>query len=103
MAPVVIYKTPRLNTEKTDSPARHRDTENNGQPRANATHGDTSVNAQGSGDSAQQRLKDAMASPAYLEYSRKQAERVGFNIVLWWEFLEAAGIEHNGRQLQAEM
>jgi len=103
MAPVVIYKTPRLNTEKTDSPARHRNTENNGQPRANTTQGYASADAQDPEDSAQHRLKDAMASPAYLEYSRKQAERVGFNIVLWWEFLEAAGIEHNGRQLQAEM
>ena len=52
--------------------------------------------------SVQERLKAAMDSPAYAEYTRKQAERLGFNIVLWWEFLEAAGITHNGRILQAE-
>lgn len=105
MEPLVIYKTTRLNTSKTDptTPAQHSDTENNGRfPRANATQGDTAADAQGNSGSAQQRLKVAMTSPAYHEYSRKQAEQVGFNIVLWWEFLEAAGISHNGRQLQAE-
>lgn len=102
--PVVIYKTTRLNTSKADptatTDALHLNTENNAQPRANATQDDTSVDAQGHSGSAEQRLKDAMASPAYLEYSRKQAEQVGFNVVLWWEFLEANGIPHNGRQLQ---
>ena len=51
--------------------------------------------------SVQERLKAAMASPAYEAYTRKQAERLGFNVVLYWEFLEAAGITHNGRILQA--
>ena len=52
--------------------------------------------------SFQDRLEAAKASPAYAEYKRKQAERMGFNIVLYWEFLEASGITHNGRILQAE-
>lgn len=48
-------------------------------------------------------LEAALASPSYREYSEKQAERVGFNVLLWWEFLEANGIAHNGRKRQAEM
>ena len=48
-------------------------------------------------------LQAALASPSYLEYSEKQAERVGFNVLLWWEFLEANGIAHDGRERQAEM
>ncbi len=102
MAPVVIYKATRL-TAETETPARHSKRENNAPPSANVSSVETTADAAPArSGSAAQRLKTAMASPAYLEYSRKQAERVGFNIVLWWEFLEAAGIEHNGRQLQAE-
>jgi len=105
MQPLVIYKTTHLNTSKADptatTDAPHSDTKNNGQSRANATQGDTAADTQGHSGSAQHRLKAAMASPAYLEYSRKQAAQVGFNVVLWWEFLEANGIPHNGRQLQA--
>ena len=52
--------------------------------------------------SFQDRLEAAKASPAYAEYKRKQSERMGFNIVLYWEFLEASGIRHNGRILQAK-
>ena len=51
--------------------------------------------------SVEERLEAAMDSPAYEAYTRKQAERLGFNVVLWWEFLEATGITHNGRILQA--
>ena len=106
MDPVVTYKTTRLDTPKTDptaaAPSQRLDTEHNGAPRDPANHGSTSTDAQRPEGSAEQRLAAAMASPAYLEYSRKQAERVGFNIVLYWEFLEAAGITHNGRILQAE-
>ena len=101
MAPVVLYKATPLNTEGPPHPRRN--TENNAHPSANVSSVETTADAAPArSGSAAQRLKAAMASPAYLEYSRKQAERVGFNIVLWWEFLEAAGIEHNGRQLQAE-
>ena len=105
MEPVVTYKTTRLDTPKTDStaaaPSQRLDTEDNGQPGDTANHGSTSTAAQRSEGSVEQRLAAAMASPAYLEYSRQQAEQTGFNVILWWEFLEAAGITHNGRILQA--
>ena len=49
-----------------------------------------------------QQLQDVLNSPAYLEYVRKQAEKPGFNAVLWWELHESLGIPHTGRRVQAE-
>ena len=49
----------------------------------------------------QQALKKAMQSPEYLEYKRKQdAIFPGFNLVLWWDFLESQGIKSSARKLQ---
>lgn len=110
MQPVVIYKTTYQNTDQNaptgSDLSQPLEIENNAQPvnenTVNGNTDNTSVDAQGTIISAEQRLKQAMASPAYHEYSRKQAEQVGFNVVLYWEFLEASGIPHNGRRLQAE-
>lgn len=52
-------------------------------------------------DSDSKALKIAMKSPEYLEYKRKQdAIFPGFNLVLWWDFLESQGIESSARKLQ---
>ena len=50
-----------------------------------------------------QKLKKILNSPAYLEYVRKQAEKPGFNAVLWWELHESLGIPHTGRRVQEEL
>ena len=50
-----------------------------------------------------QKLKKVLNSPAYLEYVRKQAEKPGFNAVLWWELHESLGIPHTGRRVQEEL
>jgi hypothetical protein len=106
MDPVIIYKTTSSDTLKNTGAAADRgvstrrgtdsDRMSDGafQPSGHADAPETHM-------SVQERLEAAMASPAYAEYTRKQAERLGFNVVLWWEFLEAAGITHNGRILQA--
>ena len=49
-----------------------------------------------------QKLQEVLNSPAYLEYVRKQEEKPGFNVVLWWELHESLGIPHTGRRVQAE-
>lgn len=49
-----------------------------------------------------QKLQKALNSPEYLEYVRKQAEKPGFNVVLWWELHESLGIPHTGRRVQEE-
>ena len=55
----------------------------------------------GTNDSDMKALKKAMQSPEYLEYKRKQdAIFPGFNLVLWWDFLESQGIESSARELQ---
>lgn len=47
-----------------------------------------------------QALKKAMGTPAFLEYQKKQAAVLpGFNLGLWWDFLESQGIS-SGRELQ---
>ncbi len=52
-------------------------------------------------DSDTKALKKAMQSPEYLEYKRKQdAIFPGFNLVLWWDFLESQGIKSSARELQ---
>ena len=48
-----------------------------------------------------QALAKAMQSAEYLEYKRKQdAIFPGFNLVLWWDFLESQGIKSSARELQ---
>lgn len=48
-----------------------------------------------------QAMRKALDSPEYLEYMRKQdAVFPGYNIALWWDFLESQGIEAGGRKLQ---
>ena len=49
-----------------------------------------------------QKLKKVLNSPAYVEYVKKQAEKPGWNAVLWWELHESLGIPHTGRRVQAE-
>ena len=49
-----------------------------------------------------QKLKKVLNSPAYMEYVKKQAEKPGWNAVLWWELHESLGIPHTGRRVQAE-
>jgi len=47
-----------------------------------------------------QALKKAMETPAFLEYQKKQAAVLpGFNLGLWWDFLESQGLS-SGRELQ---
>ena len=49
-----------------------------------------------------QAMERALSSPAYLEYLKEQdAVFPGFNLGLWWDFLESQGIS-SGRQLQEE-
>ena len=104
MDPITIYKTTPIDTPRTTETAAARAaTTTDGYEDAHRTpHQNGHTDAPETEMSVQERLQAAMDSPAYAEYSRKQAERLGFNIVLWWEFLEAAGITHNGRILQAE-
>ncbi|RKU12959.1 hypothetical protein C6503_16585 [Candidatus Poribacteria bacterium] len=55
----------------------------------------------GTDNADMQALKKAMQSPEYLEYKRKQdAIFPGFNLVLWWDFLESQGIKSSARELQ---
>jgi|GEM_PF-1407919 len=107
MGPVTKYKTTPIDTLKNRESAADREgSTRRGRDRARMAD-DTSppsrhADAPETQMRVQQRLDAAMASSAYAEYTRKQSERLGFNIVLWWEFLEASGITHNGRILQAE-
>ena len=105
MEPITIYKTTPIDTRRTaeTAGAHPSATTTGGYPGSHRTpHQNGHADAPETEMSVQERLKAAMASPAYEAYTRKQAERLGFNIVLYWEFLEAAGITHNGRILQAE-
>ena len=103
MEPITIYKTTPIDTPRTaETAAARAATTADGYRGSHRTpHQNRHADAPETEMSVQERLKAAMASPAYAEYTRKQAERLGFNIVLWWEFLEASGITHNGRILQA--
>ena len=46
-------------------------------------------------------LYEAVNSPEYIEYQKKQDERVGTNLDLWWSFLESKGLS-SGRMAQEE-
>ena len=101
MDPVIIYKTTAI-----DAPQRaETQTTTYAEPRASKARAlpqqQTRLPAAAVAEKPDP-LQAALASPSYLEYSEKQAERLGFNVLLYWEFLEAAGITHNGRILQAE-
>ena len=95
MEPVVRYKTvtphPRTD-EKTQSAERQSTT---------VLQRGREDNVDNDQDKYERAIDAAMATPAYLEYKKKQAENFpGFNITLWWDFLESQGIKHSGRQIQ---
>ena len=46
-------------------------------------------------------LYEAVNSPEYLEYQRKQDARIGTDLDLWWSFLESKGLS-SGRMAQEE-
>ena len=46
-------------------------------------------------------LHEAVNSPEYLEYQKKQDERIGIDLDLWWSFLESKGLS-SGRMAQEE-
>ena len=37
-------------------------------------------------------LHEAVNSPEYIEYQKKQNERIGTDLDLWWSFLESKGL-----------
>ena len=46
-------------------------------------------------------LYEAINSPEYLEYQKKQDARIGTDLDLWWSFLESKGLS-SGRMAQEE-
>ena len=52
-------------------------------------------------DSYWKLLHEAVNSPEYLEYQKKQDERIGTDLDLWWSFLESKGLS-SGRMAQEE-
>ena len=52
-------------------------------------------------DSYWKLLQEAVNSPEYLEYQKKQDERIGTDLDLWWSFLESKGLS-SGRMAQEE-
>lgn len=46
-------------------------------------------------------LHEAVNSPEYIEYQKKQDERIGIDLDLWWSFLESKGLS-SGRMTQEE-
>ena len=52
-------------------------------------------------DSYWKLLYEAVNSPEYLEYQKKQDERIGIDLDLWWSFLESKGLS-SGRMAQEE-
>lgn len=46
-------------------------------------------------------LDEAVNSPEYIEYQKKQDERLGTDLDLWWSFLESKGLS-SGRMAQEE-
>ena len=101
LEPVVTYRpiTPELRTAETLQSAEER---YEATLKERATRDIEYMLESGTDDSdMQQALKTAMQSPEYLEYKRKQdAIFPGFNLVLWWDFLESQGIKSSARELQ---
>ena len=52
-------------------------------------------------DSYWKLLHEAVNSPEYIEYQKKQDERIGIDLDLWWSFLESKGLS-SGRMAQEE-
>ena len=52
-------------------------------------------------DSYWKLLDEAVNSPEYIEYQKKQDERLGTDLDLWWSFLESKGLS-SGRMAQEE-
>ena len=101
MEPVVTYRsvTPEPRTAETRQSAEER---YEATLKERAAHDIEYMLENGTDDlDTQQALKEAMQSPEYLEYKRKQdAIFPGFNLVLWWDFLESQGIKSSARELQ---
>ena len=101
MEPVVTYKsvTPESRTTATPQSAEER---YEGTLKERVARDIEYMLESGTDDpDMQQALKKAMQSPEYLEYKRKQdAIFPGFNLVLWWDFLESQGIKSSARELQ---
>ncbi len=52
-------------------------------------------------DSYWKLLHEAVNSPEYIEYQKKQDKRIGIDLDLWWSFLESKGLS-SGRMAQEE-
>ena len=52
-------------------------------------------------DSYWKLLHEAVNSPEYIAYQKKQDERIGIDLDLWWSFLESKGLS-SGRMAQEE-
>ncbi|MCY3743033.1 MAG: hypothetical protein OXH00_18610 [Candidatus Poribacteria bacterium] len=101
MEPVVTYRsvTPESRTADTPQSAEER-YEANLKERAGRDI-EYMLESRTDDPDMQQALKKAMQSPEYLAYKRKQdAIFPGFNLVLWWDFLESQGIKSSARELQ---
>lgn len=100
MEPIVTYRatTPELHTAEAPKSAEARYEET---LKESAARDIEYMLETGSDDADTLALKKAMQSEAYLEYKRKQdAIFPGFNLGLWWDFLESQGIKSSARELQ---
>ena len=100
MEPIVTYRsvTPESRTAETAQSAEAR---HEAALKQRAARDIEYMLESGTDDADMQALKTAMQSPEYLEYKRKQdAVFPGFNLVLWWDFLESQGIKSSARELQ---
>ena len=104
-APVVIYKTTVPKSQAAESPGSLSEAQLKEKAETSKERILARMQLHGTKDdtSRLQAMEKALASPAYLEYLRKQdAVFPGFNLVLWWDFLESQGVPSSGRQLQEE-
>lgn len=104
-APVVVYKTTVPKFQTAESAGSLSEAKLKARAEASKERVLASMQMHGTKDDNPrlQAMKKALASPAYLEYLRKQeAVFPGFNLVLWWDFLESQGVPSSGRQLQEE-
>ena len=104
-APVVIYKTTVPKSQTAESAGSLSEAKLKARAEASKERILADMQMRGTKDDNPrlQAMKKALASPAYLEYLRKQeAVFPGFNLVLWWDFLESQGVPSSMRQLQEE-
>lgn len=95
MEPVVKYKT------IMPHPYTAKDTQKTEGPYTEVSQAQTKNPKDISQDDYTQEIEKVMETPAYLEYKKKQDEIFpGFNLTLWWDFLESQGIKHPGRHVQ---